>query len=163
MLDSGEATSRSGTLVSEDFSISVTVDSAAGDSSDVASVSLTGYRPRIVASISHPTDPEEANKTPARFRRPVKPGVTSLTGHNFRWDTSRHLPTILRPFVARTVRRGMNRAASIWKPDSASDFVVSSCEPSAGNGRVPLVVCSGCQTDLRRTVSRCAHSGFGAR
>lgn len=77
-LDAGEDRFRVTSLLSDNFSTSVTLDLPADDSSDLLSGNSVGYRRVSVASISHLSDSSETNNKFVLFRKRVQPGVTSL-------------------------------------------------------------------------------------
>ena len=74
---SENSSSRTTSLLADNFSIGITLDLPPEDA-NVFSGSSVGYVRRSIASIGHLADPEVVNHKFVLFRRPVQPGLTSL-------------------------------------------------------------------------------------
>ena len=81
-LDSEQAPARTTSLLSDNFSISVTLEVPPDDSSELLSGNSIGYRRVSVASIRHLADPEETSNKLVHFRKRLQPGISSLTWGN---------------------------------------------------------------------------------
>ena len=81
-LDSEQAPARATSLLSDNFSISVTLDVPPDDSSELLSGNSIGYRRVSVASIQNLADPEETSNKLVNLRKRLQPGISSLTWGN---------------------------------------------------------------------------------
>ena len=91
-LGAGYSSARATSLLSDNFSISVTLDLPPDDSGELFSGSSIGYYRRSIASIRYLADPEEMNNKFVLFRRQVQPGLASLTWGNLQAGYGRIFP-----------------------------------------------------------------------
>ena len=103
-LDSEQSPTRSTSLLSDNFSISVTLDLPPDDSSEWDSGSSIGYHRVSAASIRHLADPEETTNKLVHFRKRLQPGITSLAWGNFQAGYGRI-------FADDSITRGSNGTA----------------------------------------------------
>ena len=82
-LDSERTPARATSLLSDNFSISVTLDLPPDDSGELVSGNSIGYRRVSVSSTRHVADPDELASKFVLFRKPVQPGLASLAWGNF--------------------------------------------------------------------------------
>ena len=81
-LDPEQSPARTISLLSDNFSISVTLDVPPDDSSELLSGNSIGYRRVSVASIRYLADPEETSNKLLHFSKRLQPGISSLTWGN---------------------------------------------------------------------------------
>jgi len=81
-LDSHLSSDRTTSLLSDNFSVSITLDLPPEDASALFAGNSIGYQRRSVASIGHLADPAAVNYKFVLFRKAVQPGLGSLTWGN---------------------------------------------------------------------------------